>query len=565
MPRRSSRIAAKKRVNYNVDSYFDRVLGKIQKGWQNTVDRLEAKAPPVRRKIPKPAPKSFQRKKVFRAKAPKARPRVPKEIVRVRKKAKVKTKFEKDIEVIDLTGDSPELRMEKIRDRKVFKPLSQVVTRQTVSRKHKHLLFMNPGDEKIMEALIAFERGWQLPKWAHAFQDNLKAKDGRLVWFENDRGGILERVFATKDEKRKLVKENYFDPRMPSTIEPITAKLREEWANITKRDVTSVLRSLETYQRNFGRRKPPDIKNRMFLYNPGMIAMDMFFPTVKNGWRKFNCLTCMDSWSRYCGLYAITSKKYEDVVLCMVDFLSKFASLGHMPRRILSDKGSDMAAAKLAIEKYRKPKDGDKPLVLHTATGTPVLIVEGLNAQVQRRMQIFATSGLSDNPAQILHEIAEQLNNEPRQARGGLTPLQLLALDQSGRDMINKTYRDRVVPHAEVAGLVDLRVGDWVRLLLMNRKEQEVGKLKGFAAKWSEDIYEVIKKTALRKNAFAFRYSIGLPDTYYRHELYKIHAKKVDSDVPQNTMRTKEVQTGRHGDEAEYVPSDEEWDRGDDA
>ena len=57
-----------------------------------------------------------------------------------------------------------------------------------------------------------------------------------------------------------------------------------------------------------------------------------------------------------------------------------------LPRRILSDKGSDMAAAKHAIEKYRQQSDGNKPMVLHTATGTPVLIVEGLNAQVQRRM-----------------------------------------------------------------------------------------------------------------------------------------------------------------------------------
>ena len=123
MPRRSSRLAAKKKVNYNVDSYFDRVLGSVKSGWQKTVSRLQAK-PVNRRKIPKP-PASFQKKQFFRRKAPKARPRVPKEIVRVRKK--VKTKFEKEIEVIDLTGDSPELRMEKIRDRKVFKPLSQVV------------------------------------------------------------------------------------------------------------------------------------------------------------------------------------------------------------------------------------------------------------------------------------------------------------------------------------------------------------------------------------------------------------------------------------------------------
>ena len=75
-------------------------------------------------------------------------------------------------------------------------------------------------------------------------------------------------------------------------------------------------------------------------------------------------------------------------------------------------------------------------MVLHTATGTPVLIVEGMNA----RMAVFRTSGLIESPAQILHEIAVQINNEPRQARGGLTPLQLLSLDQAGRDEINKKY-----------------------------------------------------------------------------------------------------------------------------
>ena len=106
-----------------------------------------------------------------------------------------------------------------------------------------------------------------------------------------------------------------------------------------------------------------------------MIAMDMFFPSRKDGWEKYNCLCCLDSWSRYVGLYAIETKKYKDVLVAMKDFLKKFAALGHMPRRILSDKGSDMAAATKAIERYRQQKDGNKPLVMHTATGTPVLIV----------------------------------------------------------------------------------------------------------------------------------------------------------------------------------------------
>ena len=61
----------------------------------------------------------------------------------------------------------------------------------------------------------------------------------------------------------------------------------------------------------------------------------------------------------------------------------------------------------------------------------------------------------------------------------------------------------------------------------------------------------MLRKTALRKNEFAYRYDIGLPDTYYRHELLKI--RDVDTEVPTRYVRYKEVVYG-------YDPADdEEW------
>ena len=190
-------------------------------------------------------------------------------------------------------------------------------------------------------------------------------------------------------------------------------------------------------------------------------------------------------------------------------------------------------------------------MVLHTATGTPVLLVEALNAQVQRRMQVFRTSGLIENVGQIAHEIANQINNQRRPDRGNLTPIQLLALDRAGRESINKLYKDRTVT-AEIPGLVPLFVNDTVRLLKMTRKEQEQNKIKGFAPKWTKRLYTVIRKTALRKNEFAYRYDIGLPDTFYRHELLKV--RDVDSEVPDKYVRYREAVYGG------YDPADdEEW------
>ena len=424
-----------------------------------------------------------------------------------------------------------------------------------VSGKRRELMFLGIGDEKILLCATALKNGLAVPRWALRFKGLLKERGGKLVFAE---AGQLELPFALRDEKRRAVKRLYFDPREPSTIMPIAKRLYQKFANVTKGEVTRVLRSLETYQLNFGRRRPPTTGNRFFFKKPGMIAADLFFPSKHDGWEKYNCLSIMDCWSRFCWFYAIRTKKHEDVLICMNDFLQKFASLGHMPRRMLTDRGTDMSAATVAMEPYRIPKDGEAKLVMHPAAGQPVLVVEALNAQVQRRMAIFSTSGLVSSPATILHEIADQINNEPRQARGGMTPLQLLQLDLVQRKDINAKYRDRYVPDSEMHGLPDLSVGASVRLLKMTRKEQETNKLKGFSAKWTREIFRVVRKTKLRHNPFRYQYRItGRNTSFYRHELLKVTGL-VDSVVPR-LVRDKEVAVG-----LDWTPSAEDgadWSR----
>ena len=80
------------------------------------------------------------------------------------------------------------------------------------------------------------------------------------------------------DQKRSLVKRLYFNPKKASTIQPITDDLRKQFCNITKRDVTRILKTFETYQRNFMRHRPPKVLGRMVLTQPGILACDMFFP-----------------------------------------------------------------------------------------------------------------------------------------------------------------------------------------------------------------------------------------------------------------------------------------------
>ena len=183
-----------------------------------------------------------------------------------------------------------------------------------------------------------------------------------------------------------------------------------------------------------------------------------------------------------------------------------------------------------------------------------MLVVEALNAQVQRRMAIFSTSGLVTSPATILHDCRPDQQRTQAGARGSGTP-PALAVGQQQRLDINDKYRERYVPDSELHGLPDLNVGNAVRLLKMTRKEQETNKLKGFSAKWTRELFRVVRKTKLRKNPFRYQYRITGRDTsFYRHELLKVTGA-VDSAVPSNLVRDKEVAVG-----LEWTPSAEDGD-----
>ena len=391
---------------------------------------------------------------------------------------------------------------------------------EVVTRKRKHLLFMNPGTQKILECVRAVNAGETLPVWAQPFLKHLSV-EGNTLYFD-------DKPMATKEQKREAVKLSYFDPKEPSTILPITDKLREQYANVAKNDVRNILRSLETYQLNFRRRLPAKVLGRMILNKPGVIMMDTFFPSRKvDGWfGNYSCLCCMDAWSRYSRVYVNEKKDKETIAKGMVRFLAEFAGKGHLPRMVLMDKGSELKAAAKSIEKYRQ-KPGD--LVHNSITRQPVLMVENMQSQYQRRMAVFRTASLTDDPSVIMDDISEHLNNQRRPDRGNLTPVQLLTLGPAERKVINEKYKDRTVP-PEVLGLRKLEVGHHVRVLLMTRKEQLDTSKKGFRPKWSRKVYTVLRKTALQLNPNNFRYFVGSNQSYYRHELLWV-PKETDTEV----------------------------------
>ena len=431
----------------------------------------------------------------------------PKIIEEYTQKIEPVKQYEIDSEYIE----TPEDRLNRIRKTKPTKV-------QTMSGKRRELLFINPGTEKIKQAEWALKNNGNLPDWATRFTEQLKIFDNKL-YFEN-------LPMVTKEEKIDLIKREYFDPAGQSTIHGIQHVLKPKYANISRKNIQNILRTFETYQLNFRRRYPPKVLGRMTLKKPGVIACDMFFPSKKHGWIKSHVLVKMDCYSRYVQAYNLENKSKALVKIAMNNFFQKFLSLGQMPFVMICDKGTDLSPGKEVMEKFRNGRKGD--LVMYSKTGKPVNIVEAMNSQIQRRMAVFRTSGITDNPGLILEQICESINKQPRPIRGNLTPLELLRLDKDGRKSVNANYK---IPLADSTGLKELFIGSHVRTLVMTMKEQIKNTVKGFAPKWSKDVYVVERKRALAGNTNNFRYFLkGLTESYFRHELLWI-PPSVDTEV----------------------------------
>ena len=543
--RRSGRLRQKKRVDYNVDRAFKRIAeeaglteSEVYGDPARNVRRRQANGDRLHRRTRGRAPRGQRAAPVDPGKADWER-----------------TQLAIWASVLGL--ESPDARVRKIQASGRPDGAAPTVTigRRHLSGKRRHLLFLNVGDKPLQQAMEALHYGKLMPAWTKNLRNQLRLDSGRLVWHEE---GYPSLPLWTKEEKRDNVKLLYFDPRQPSTILPITEKLRDHAANVSKKNVTNILRSLKPYQLTFRRRMPQAIGEKTLYRSPGVIAADTFFPSSAEpyNWHgKFAVLTIMDVWSRFVRCYVCADKKAETVGKGIRAFLQEFASISPVPpRRMMIDKGSELAAAQPLMEAYRQEKDGDRPLVLRSITGKPVNIVEGMNAQVQRRMMIYRT--VTDDPSMILDDICIALNNQPRPSKKNLTPLQLLALTRHQREEVNAGLEDTLLQPPP--GLKALSIGATVRVLLMTRKEQEQRKLKGFAPKWSETDYTVLRRRRMRRNPSMMKYDLGLTDWYYRHELLKIPKVTDDEvfDMIPEDRRQNIVTTGEDWANEEWVPSD---------
>ena len=141
--------------------------------------------------------------------------------------------------------------------------------KQERSGAQKELRWMNPGTAKILECIKAIKGNTAMPSWAIHFNELLTVKNNKLL-FEG-------KIMLTEEGKHRVVKSSYFDPRKPSTPRIIFERYDNVYANLTRKDCERVLKSIETYQLNFPRRRPPEVTGRVNISKQGILMFDCFF------------------------------------------------------------------------------------------------------------------------------------------------------------------------------------------------------------------------------------------------------------------------------------------------
>ena len=433
------------------------------------------------------------------------------------------------------------------------KPPTRRTTNDTIqlTPERRRFLFMHLSDSSIMAAAAG-----EAPPWTTLFPDALTVRANR-VYFE----GL---PVLLKEERKDVIKAAYFDPKQPVSVFGIHGTLQTEYANITRRNVTGILRSLEVYQRLMPRKLPNKVTGRIEIYSPGYLAADTIYPSPKNGWPKGTAILCViDCWSRYCGAYLLGDKRADTVSRAFSLFVESYRSHCNVPpRSLMIDKGSELRGLDKVMEKHCTKR----PCVFRSLTGTPVNLIENFNAQFQRMCQVYREAQLVSDFDDVIWLVCNAINHQRRKDRMSYTPLELLQMNKPMRTEVNANYKFRAVMGAE-KDPVD--IGTNVRLLMLNRKEQVSDKTKGFPAHWSKETYQVYDRKKIARNRGRFKYLLKSNSTKerlgggrFRHELLRIQVKlnEIDSEIP--SVEIEKVPENRYwvegsGDDALYDPAND--------
>ena len=418
-------------------------------------------------------------------------------------------------------------------------------THDTLSSARRRFLFLNLGDE----AILKYTSGGN-PPWTNLYPNELSRR-GNKAFFEDL--PILLR------EENNPYQEDVLRSCGPyihlQHSRPPPEKGGQRYA-------------AGSHQRAAQARSLPENagpkSGRTEYFAPGYFAADTIFPGETYGWPKTVIFTVIDAWSRFCGAFIVSDKRKGTIAKAFQQFLDDFNLHSTMPpSKLMIDKGSELMGLDEVMETYSQKR----PCVFRSLTAQPVNLIEGFNAQLQRMCQVYNEAKIVSRFEDVLYLVTNAINNQARKDRMGYTPIELLQMNKPMREEVNANYKFRTVMPAEKS---PLELGQYVRVLMLNRKAQVDTKTKGFPAHWSRDVFQIVRRTAVIKNPGVFKYFVNSTTTgmrvegsRFRHELLRLQIESLDEidtrvpNVPLQKVPEKAKRVEGTGEDALYDPADD--------
>ena len=415
-----------------------------------------------------------------------------------------------------------------------------------------------PGRAKLDQAVASMSRGVQTPGWLDVVgRENVKLVDGRLH--------VEQLPVLTRAEVRSKIKHEYYSARGASVPKAIYKKLRTDVANVSERSVRKIVESLETYQLTKRVRQPPLNRGHREWRSPGIIQADTTF--LDTNWdKKVAILVMHDAWSSYTGAFVVDSENAVIANKAMLIFTKHLVSTyAYKPKYYMTDLGTEFANLRRGVAKRYGAEH------LQSPTGKPIHEIEAKNAMLKRRIEIQRVAHKMDDAGALsgfLADILYDMNNTPRDWRGGFTSVQLLKMNRKQRHAVNANNK-RVVTKSEPLGGFNRKkigVGDTVRRILWTTKDilnRPMGK-KGYQQKWSKELYKVTKIITQKNGVKKHRLDDDTPRLYFRNEIQKVDPSKLDKEVPVGTRPSgwddpSMIVSGTKVDDSKWGKSDEAY------
>ena len=412
-----------------------------------------------------------------------------------------------------------------------------------------------PGAAKVQQAMRAIQFSEVPPKWLDVVgRANVTVENGRLH--------VMMLPVLTRRELVARVKRQYYAAGGASVPKAIYSKLAPEVANVSERRVRAVVSTFQTYQLTRRVLKPSDNRGHRVWQSPGVVQADTTF--LDTNWdRKVAILVMHDVWSGYTGAYVVDSENAVIANRALRKFCRElFSDYGVRAKLFMTDLGTEFANVRAGVARHYGA------VHLQSPTGKPIHEIEAKNAMLKRRIEIQRVAHRLDDAGALsgfLGDILKDINNSPRDWRGGHTPVQLLRMGPRQRAEVNATRR-RPTKYGEPYGFKKkvIRVGDRVRRILWTSKEiqnRPMGK-KGYMQKWSTDLYTVTKIIKQKNGVLKYRVDDDTPRLYFRSELQKV--RDVDETVPIGTRPSgwddqSRIVTGTVTDDSRWGRSDEAY------